>query len=79
VVRPGRGPKPLALGTPLTLVIAIAGPPASTKQMVESVARLRERRPEIVQKAFEGIRSLVENAPCASRPATSSAWESSSI
>jgi mevalonate kinase len=58
----GEGPKPLALGTPLTLVIAIAGPPASTKQMVESVARLRERRPEIVQKAFVGIRSLVENA-----------------
>ncbi len=30
--------------------------------MVESVARLRERRPAIVEKAFAGIRSLVENA-----------------
>jgi mevalonate kinase len=30
--------------------------------MVDSVARLRERRPEIVDKTFEGIRSLVSNA-----------------
>jgi mevalonate kinase len=57
----GEGPKPLVLGAPLTLAIAVAGPPASTKQMVDSVARLRARRPELVEKAFEGIRSLVEN------------------
>ena len=30
--------------------------------MVEAVARLRARRPEMVTKAFEGIRSLVQNA-----------------
>jgi mevalonate kinase len=57
-----QGPKPLALGAPLTLAITVAGPPASTKQMVESVARLRQRRPELVEKAFSGIRSLAENA-----------------
>jgi mevalonate kinase len=40
----------------------LAGPPASTKLMVEGVARLRERRAEIVDKALEGIRALVQNA-----------------
>jgi mevalonate kinase len=56
------GPMPLALGAPLTLAITVAGPPASTKQMVESVARLRQRRPALVEKSFDGIRSLVRNA-----------------
>ena len=52
----------VALVRPLPLVIAIAGPPASTKLMVGEVARLRERRPVIVEKAFDGIASLVRNA-----------------
>ena len=30
--------------------------------MVEGVARLRERRPELVDKALEGIHALVRNA-----------------
>jgi mevalonate kinase len=30
--------------------------------MVEGVARMRERRPEVVQKTFDGIESLVRNA-----------------
>jgi mevalonate kinase len=30
--------------------------------MVDSVARLRARRPEVVAKSFEGVRSLVSNA-----------------
>jgi mevalonate kinase len=30
--------------------------------MVDAVARLRQRRPEVVGKAFEGITSLVRNA-----------------
>jgi mevalonate kinase len=30
--------------------------------MVESVAQLRARRPEIVAKSFEGVRALVRNA-----------------
>jgi len=58
----GETPAPVRLGAPLELAIAIAGPPASTKLMVEGVARLRERRPEVVNKALEGIRSLVNNA-----------------
>src|SRR5450432_4005036 len=53
---------PLALGCDLVLAIGIAGPPASTKVMVEDVARLRERRPAVFDKALEGIRALVKNA-----------------
>ncbi|MEO8878372.1 MAG: mevalonate kinase, partial [Polyangiaceae bacterium] len=33
-----------------------------TRAMVESVAQLREKKPAIVEKSFEGIRSLVSNA-----------------
>lgn len=56
------GPERLALGLPLTLGVAVAGPPASTKAMVESVARLEQRRPEVFQKSLAGIESLVKNA-----------------
>lgn len=58
----GEGVERVRVGRALPLVIALAGPPASTRSMVESVARLRDRRPEIVNKAFEGIRALVTNA-----------------
>jgi len=50
------------LGRTLVLALAVAGPPASTKSMVEGVARLRERRPELVQKTLDGIEALVKNA-----------------
>ena len=56
------GPSPIALARDLVLAIGLAGPPASTKLMVEGVARLRERRPAIVDKALEGVRALVQNA-----------------
>ena len=56
------GPRPIALGRELVLAIGLAGPPASTKLMVEGVARLRQRRPTVVDKALEGIRALVQNA-----------------
>jgi mevalonate kinase len=46
----------------LTLCIGHTGTASSTKSMVEAVARMRTRRPEVVGKAFEGIRSLVRNA-----------------
>jgi mevalonate kinase len=47
---------------PLRLAICLAGPPASTKEMVESVKRLGERRPDLLGKALSGIESLVKNA-----------------
>jgi mevalonate kinase len=56
------GAEPVPLARPLPLVVAVAGPPASTREMVESVARLARRRPEIVAKAMSGITSLVKNA-----------------
>lgn len=56
------GAERVHVGRAVPLVIALAGPPASTRSMVESVARLRDRRPQIVNKAFEGIHALVANA-----------------
>jgi mevalonate kinase len=46
----------------LHLSIGHTGMASSTKSMVDAVARLRARRPEVVGKSFEGIRVLVQNA-----------------
>ncbi len=46
----------------LTLCIGHTGISSSTKTMVEAVAALRERRPQVVQQAFDGITSLTRNA-----------------
>lgn len=56
------GSEPVRLERPLPLAVAVAGPPASTREMVEGVARLRARRPEIVDKAVSGVTALVNNA-----------------
>jgi mevalonate kinase len=56
------GPQPLSVAVPLKLAICLAGPPASTKQMVESVERLGQRRPDLLGKSLAGIESLVKNA-----------------
>ena len=55
------GALPLVPGSELSLVVAIAGPPAPTRLMVDSVAQLKARRPEVVDKALAGIGSIVEN------------------
>lgn len=54
--------KPLPVKRDLPLAIAVAGPPASTKLMVEGVRKLRDKKPEMVKKSFDGIESLVKNA-----------------
>jgi mevalonate kinase len=64
---PGAAPappsiEPVLVKGGLVLAIGSTGVPSSTKTMVDGVARLRERRPEIAQKSFEGIRALVQNA-----------------
>jgi mevalonate kinase len=46
----------------LHLCIGSTGIASSTKTMVDAVARMRARRPEIVAKSFEGVRALVMNA-----------------
>jgi mevalonate kinase len=58
----GRGVESVRLKGALTLCVGSTGHASSTKTMVEAVARLRQRRPEVVAKAFEGIGSLVQNA-----------------
>ena len=52
----------VALAQPLHLAIGHTGIASSTKTMVEAVARLRARRPEAVQKTFDGVGVLVRNA-----------------
>lgn len=59
------GVQALPVGRDFRLVVALAGPPASTREMVESVARQRERRPEQVDKTMAGIGALVQNAKVA--------------
>lgn len=58
----GEPPARIPLGAPLVLAVGIAGPPASTKKMVASVRALKERRPNVVQKALDGIEALAKNA-----------------
>jgi mevalonate kinase len=58
----GSGVKPLRMGRDLPLAIGVAGPPASTRVMVEGLARLYDKKREMVQKSFDGIESLVKNA-----------------
>jgi len=56
------GIDPLYVAVPLRLAICLAGPPASTKEMVENMKRLGERRPDLLGKSLAGIESLVKNA-----------------
>ncbi len=56
------GAEPIFVAAPLRLAVCLAGPPASTKQMVESVKRLGDRRPDLLGKSLAGIESLVKNA-----------------
>lgn len=59
----GRGYDRVPVPAPgLVLCVGDSGSPSSTKAMVDAVARMRERRPEMVGKLFEGILSLVKNA-----------------
>lgn len=55
-------PETLLMNKALLLVVAQAGPPASTKEMVDGVARLKERNSTQFQKTIDAIQSLVENA-----------------
>jgi mevalonate kinase len=57
-----RGPKPIQLTTPLPIAVGIAGPPMSTKTMVDGLAQLRHQKPDLVNRSIEGIHSLVANA-----------------
>jgi mevalonate kinase len=59
------GVRPLAPSRDLVLCIGLTGVSVSTREMVEGVARLRGRKPEMVDRAIEGIAALVSNAALA--------------
>jgi mevalonate kinase len=54
--------EPVPLRKTLHLVLAVAAPPAKTKEMVQMVAGLKESNPVQFDKNLGAIRSLVENA-----------------
>jgi len=60
--RKGEAPERVRVRGALNLCVGHTGMASSTKAMVDAVARLRARRPEIVAKSFEGVRALVQNA-----------------
>ncbi len=60
--RRGEALEPVRVRGPLQLCIGNTGTASSTKSMVEGVARLRERRREVVDQSFEAVRTLVQNA-----------------
>ena len=47
---------------PLTIAVGLTGTSSSTKRMVSGVARLKERKPELVQRSLDAVRALVDNA-----------------
>jgi len=55
-------PEPLMLNRPLHLAIAEAGPPASTKAMIKSVANFKKKNSAQFNRTLEGIAALVDNA-----------------
>lgn len=57
----GAPPIPFALPRPLSVVIGHTGQSASTKTMVDGVARLRERSRANVDRTFEAIRAVTRN------------------
>jgi len=58
----GQAMQTVTLPTSLTVCLGSTGVASSTKTMVDGLAALKERKPELVAKAFEGITSLVRNA-----------------
>lgn len=49
---------PVVPGGVMELCVAYTGEPSSTKSMVESVARQLARRPQVVERTFDGIDTL---------------------
>jgi mevalonate kinase len=60
--RRGESIEPVRVRGALQLCIGNTGVASSTKSMVDGVARLRERRRELVDKSFEAVGTLVANA-----------------
>lgn len=56
------GASPLASPVDLWLAVGYSGSSASTKEMVEGIAKLKDKRPDHVGRFLEAVRSLVDNA-----------------
>jgi mevalonate kinase len=59
------GAHPIPVARPLVLCVGWSGSSSSTRTMVEGVARLRARKPAMVDKSIAGITALVDNAALA--------------
>jgi mevalonate kinase len=59
------GVRPIAVGRDLCLCVGWSGAGSSTRAMVEGVARLNERKPDVVSSSMRAITSLVDNAALA--------------
>jgi mevalonate kinase len=60
-----RGMRPITPAFDVWLCVGQTGTVSSTRAMVEGVARLRSRKPELVDSAVAGVTSLVENGALA--------------
>lgn len=60
--RKGEPLETVPIAAPLTLVIGDSGEPSSTREMVEGVARQRERDPARFDQTLDAVASLVQNA-----------------
>lgn len=58
--RKGDPPKRIVPGGVMELAVAYTGEPSSTKSMVDSVARQLARRPQVVERTFDGIDTLAK-------------------
>ena len=56
------GPEPIHAARDLPLVIGSSGTTASTREMVEGLAHLRDRKREMVDRSITAIGALVDNA-----------------
>jgi mevalonate kinase len=56
------GVRPLALPRDLVLCVGLSGVSTSTREMVEGLARLREKWPDRVDQSISAIGALVDNA-----------------
>ena len=63
--RADRRTVPLAVGGRLALAVGLTGTASSTKTMVEGVAALGERQPDVFARSMEGIATVVDNAASA--------------
>lgn len=58
--RKGETPTRVMPGGEMELAVVSTGEPASTRSMVESVARQLARRPQVVERTFDGIDTLAK-------------------